>query len=308
LYRQEASLGSVACRGIFVSTAVLPLAKRVRQAAVVELRERLDLREELALLGQELPAGLNIEDFAARVADVSRIGLRPAHRAFGAISVAAALLLIVCFLRFGSVWALVWAALVSAVALLERRYLQRSLPNVTFGGTDLNSLLAVFARVEREPFTSYHLCNLRACIAAARPLARLARILCLVPFALEVFPFAGCLGLLLALRAWQNRYGDALTRWLASLGELEALNALAAYSYETPAAVFPEILDQGPCFEADRLGHPLLPAVRCVRNDVCLNTTQRLLIVSGSNMSGKSTLLRTVGANVTLMRAVGIEV
>ena len=121
-----------------------------------------------------------------------------------------------------------------------------------------------------------------------------------VPFVLEVFPFAGTVGLLLRLRAWQNRYGDALTRWLASLGELEALNALAAYSYETPSAVFPEILDQGPCFEADRLGHPLLPAVRCVRNDVCLNATQRLLIVSGSNMSGKSTLLRTVGANVVL--------
>jgi hypothetical protein len=273
---------------------------RIRQAAVAELRERLDLREDLALLGKELPAGLDIAGLAARVANFSSIGLRPAQRAIGAISVVAALTLFVCFLRFGSVLALVGLALSSAVALWERRHLRHSLPNVTARGTDLNALLAIFARLEREPFTSDRLRNARAGIAAARPLAGLARLLRTVPFALEVLPFAGSLGLLLALKAWQNRYGDALASWLAALGELEALNALAAYSYETPAAVFPEILDEGPCFEADRLGHPLLPITRCVRNDVRLNSTQRLLIVSGSNMSGKSTLLRTVGANVVL--------
>ena len=84
---------------------------------------------------------------------------------------------------------------------------------------------------------------------------------------------------------------------------MEALNALAAYAFENPADPFPELLHEGPCFEADGLGHPLLPTARCVRNDLRLNAAQQLLIVSGSNMSGKSTLLRTVGANAVLALA-----
>jgi len=102
---------------------------------------------------------------------------------------------------------------------------------------------------------------------------------------------------------WLQQNGPALTNGLRALGELEALQALAAYSFENPADPFPEMLDAEPCFEADDLGHPLLPADRCIGNNVCLNDGQRLLIVSGSNMSGKSTLLRTVGANAVLALA-----
>ncbi len=105
------------------------------------------------------------------------------------------------------------------------------------------------------------------------------------------------------MEVWRIRHGTAMASWLAALGKLEALNALAAYAYETPADSFPEILDVGPCFEAYGLGHPLLPAARCVRNDLRLSADQRVLIVSGSNMSGKSTLLRTIGANAVLALA-----
>jgi DNA mismatch repair ATPase MutS len=96
---------------------------------------------------------------------------------------------------------------------------------------------------------------------------------------------------------------------VAAAGELEALLSLSAYCYEHPDDPFPEIVveadtkhDGRPraAFDGTSLGHPLLPAARMVRNDVRLSGDTRLLVVSGSNMSGKSTLLRTVGINAVL--------
>jgi DNA mismatch repair ATPase MutS len=94
-----------------------------------------------------------------------------------------------------------------------------------------------------------------------------------------------------------------VARWIEVIGELEALAALAGYAYERPDEPFPEIVEQAPLLDAAALGHPLIPRERCVRNDIRLGGELRLLIVSGSNMSGKSTMLRTVGVNVVLALA-----
>src|SRR6185369_5446774 len=107
----------------------------------------------------------------------------------------------------------------------------------------------------------------------------------------------------LAIESWRARSGPAVPRWLAAIGELEALLALASHAWEHPEDPFPELADGPPRIEAAALGHPLLPEDRCIRNDVRLDDGQRVLIVSGSNMSGKSTLLRSVGTNVVLALA-----
>jgi DNA mismatch repair ATPase MutS len=212
---------------------------RARQAAVAELRDHLDLREELALLGQQVPDQSGIDALTA------------------------------------------WAA-------------GHPLPSTTTAAY-LGPLVAILARLRRERFASPLLGRLQATLAGARPLARLARLLAARQAAPPAFA--------LALRAWRARHGQVLSGWLGALGELEALQALAAYAYENPADPFAEVLDDGPCFDADRLGHPLLSAHRCVRNDLRLDADRPLLIVSGSNMSGKSTLLRTVGVNAVLALA-----
>jgi DNA mismatch repair ATPase MutS len=84
------------------------------------------------------------------------------------------------------------------------------------------------------------------------------------------------------------------------VAELEALLALASYAFEHPHDPFPEVVDSGPLLDGEGLAHPLIAPARAVPNDVRLDQTLRLLIVSGSNMSGKSTLLRTLGVNVVL--------
>jgi DNA mismatch repair ATPase MutS len=102
----------------------------------------------------------------------------------------------------------------------------------------------------------------------------------------------------MAVEDWRTRNQESLRDWLDAWAEFEALNALA--NYENPENSVPEFSDEGAGFEAEGLGHPLLADASCVRNDITLNARTRFLLVSGSNMAGKSTLLRTIGLNAVL--------
>src|SRR4029453_18912157 len=108
-----------------------------------------------------------------------------------------------------------------------------------------------------------------------------------------------------AVERWRRRYGAAIVGWLAALGELEALVSLGAYSFENPHDPFPTLVEAGPLFDAQGLRAPLLPRGRAVPNDVRLDDALQMLVVTGSNMSGKSTLLRTGGVNTVLALAGG---
>jgi DNA mismatch repair ATPase MutS len=106
-----------------------------------------------------------------------------------------------------------------------------------------------------------------------------------------------------ALEAWRRVSGPQVPRWLEAVGELDALLALASYGFENPEDVFPATSEEKALFVAEGLGHPLIPQDRLVRNDVTLGREARLLVVSGSNMSGKSTLLRSIGVSIVLALA-----
>jgi DNA mismatch repair ATPase MutS len=104
----------------------------------------------------------------------------------------------------------------------------------------------------------------------------------------------------IAIEQWRREHGAALRVWLSAWAEFEALNALAGYGYENPHNTFPELAAGDACFEARGLGHPLLENTSCVGNDVELTRRTPFYVVSGSNMSGKSTLLRAIGLNAVL--------
>ena len=113
----------------------------------------------------------------------------------------------------------------------------------------------------------------------------------------------------LAVERWRSRHGHQVRVWVETIAQFEALSSLAGYRYEHEDDPFPEIMPcdagthAGALFESVQLGHPLLPRAAMVRNDVRLAGETRLLVVSGSNMSGKSTLLRTVGINAVMALA-----
>ncbi len=104
---------------------------------------------------------------------------------------------------------------------------------------------------------------------------------------------------------WRVQHGKHVAGWLDSLGEMETIFALGAYTFEHPSDVMPEIsIDtRSPEIEAEGLGHPLLPEGRSVRNDAHLSAAHPFIVISGSNMSGKSTWMRSVGTNLVLAMA-----
>ncbi|MCK6511502.1 hypothetical protein L6R29_16215 [Myxococcota bacterium] len=104
------------------------------------------------------------------------------------------------------------------------------------------------------------------------------------------------------LEAWQHRVGPKVRSWFEALGQIEALCALATFAEESPEAVYPTFAQttEDICFDAKDLSHPLLSRRSRVANDLRLDNQTPLLLLTGSNMSGKSTLLRTIGINATL--------
>ena len=112
---------------------------------------------------------------------------------------------------------------------------------------------------------------------------------------------------LAGLERWRLRSGCRAREWLKGLGEVEALSALAGLAHGNPEWGFPEIRpEQSASIEGTDVGHPLLRGDKRIVNDIEIGPARTFLLVTGSNMSGKSTLLRAVGLNVVLAQAGGV--
>ncbi len=300
-----------------------------RQAAVRELAYNLDLREDLAVLGEDARTGVRPDALAAWGEQRELLpgpGFRSAVRVlsvFGGLAIGGAVT--VALAAEGSVALTTGvASTLRAVFVLAlvgngtavwrlRHSLGRIFAAVDAAVHDLNLLADVLRRLEAERFTSPRLVALQTSLQVdgdppSRRLARLNRLMGYVDSRHNFF--ARIVGLFIlwdihlayAVEAWRRKSGAGLKRWLEAVGEFEALSSMASYRYERPAAVFPELVTDASVFQADDLAHPLLDQ-RAVANDVSLAAGPQVLVVSGSNMSGKSTLLRTVGVSAVLAQA-----
>jgi hypothetical protein len=306
---------------------------RARQAAVQELRENVALREDLALAASEVTREIEsarLDEWAA----MPPLRFTAAERIATFVLPAATVILLVLALpslvsrlvgwthpeavgRFGSLATFpFWPFLIAivATALLVRRLSPRVAPVVAAveRAEPAFALLAgVLARIERESFSSERLARLLESLRgsdapASREIARLRKLVALLDARRNQFfiPFAAMLlwttHVAIAIEQWRIRSGRRAGEWIDAVGEIEALASLASFAFEHPTYAVPEIVPGAPLFEATALGHPLIPADRRVTNDITLGDPLQLLVVSGSNMSGKSTMMRSVGLGVVL--------
>jgi hypothetical protein len=286
---------------------------RTRQAAVDELREELDLREDLAVLGEDARVGVHPDELMKWAESPNQMNARW-------LAWAAPVLAILALLG-AVVWA-VWgmATPFVAVVVIEAIFTYRLKVPLEFvlHGTenafhDLDLLSGVLARMEAHRFHGTEMQGLQRQLlsgdaSASRAIASLRTLVDFINSRHNVFvriidaPLMYSVQVAFAAERWRRAHGHAARQWAGVVGEMEALLSLAGYSFEHPADPFPEFGEGDPAFGAEELGHPLLPEAKCVRNDVNLGDIQ-VLLVSGSNMSGKSTLLRAVGINTVLAMA-----
>ena len=303
---------------------------RRRHLGIDELRPRLDLREDLAVLGEEARTGVDPVSLAAwgeAPAAAGLLGLRATMGLLAALGVVGALALFTWLCAIGNILRLPagmdsLARDLGLVILLvnglflhrHRKSTEAVVAAVEHAAHGLGLLSEVLVRLERERFQSPLLAELRQSLDAAGepPSLRIARLNKLVerldsrdhvlvrvlePFLLWTMHTAAL------VERWRRDSGPAVRRWLTATGEIEALCSLAGYAFDHPDDPFPEFLEGKAALEAEGICHPLLPAGAAVRNDVLLGTAPQVMILSGSNMSGKSTLLRTLGINAVLAQA-----
>jgi hypothetical protein len=290
------------------------LAVELRQEAVDELRSRIDLREDLALLAEGIHSGSDAKQLvtwaAAPAWQISK-GLRLS--AF-ALAILALIGLALWFVGFGYVPFLISILIGRTFVFRFREQIQTVISSVDVPAKDLQLLEEVLQRIEQEQFTSARLVELRAALdvaglAPSQQIAKLKRLIELLDsrrnlfFAPIAFILLWPMQIAMAIELWRQRSGPAVGRWLAVIGEIEALSSLAGYAFEHPEDPFPELVEDGALFDAEQLGHPLIARAQNVLTNLTLGSRPAVFIVSGSNMSGKSTLLRSVGTNTVLALA-----
>lgn len=304
--------------------AAPPEVVQERQEAVKLLAPAVDFRDELAARGRTLEAGQagDVESFLAWAEGDRWI---PSHRRLQVVGVVLPLLTAgLGWAHFVGALPALWLLPLLVTVVLANRCtgaIHARFDAASAGESGVRRYDALLHHMEATPAGAPLLERLRNTVAggeggssAHQAIASLRRILDTSETRRSMFGPALQLSalwdlhVLALLERWQVRHGDQVRGWLHALSELEALAALARLAHHHPHWSFPVVVPlerspQGPVFSARGLGHPLLAPERCVRNDVEVGPPGTLLLITGSNMSGKSTLLRAIGANCALAGA-----
>ena len=285
-----------------------------RHAAITELAPRLALREDMAVTGESLKVGVHPEALSQWAAAPNH--LVPTWPRWLALFLAiSAIATAIIWIELGTKAPFFTVLILEGIlTLVLRKNIQPVLHTTEHALQDLKLLSSLLARLETESFHAPRLQALKQQlsshqISGSKAIAKLQTIVEHIysldnPIVklLDV-PLMYSIQVAYAAEAWRTAHGKAVLHWLTATGEAEALLSLAAYHFEHPADPFPDFITGPPSFEAEALGHPLIPAAKCVRNDISVCGETRVLLISGSNMSGKSTLMRAVGINTVLAMA-----
>ncbi len=308
-------IGEEALAGWLLSPAPVEQVLK-RQASVSELRDELNLREDLAVLGEDVGVGVHPDSLMKWAEAPNQLQSSWIARVAPGLAVLAAFSAFV-WGYWGIATPFLLLVVIEGVLKYQlRKPMESVLEETEHAFHDLDLLSGVLARVEAHTFHSAPLQALQgqlssSAVPSSQAIAKLRSLVDLINSRHNMFlkaldvPLMYSVQVAFAAERWRHAHGKSVRGWLAAVGEIEALLSLAGYSYEHPADPFPEFKSGPASFEAEQIGHPLIPAATCIRNDVAIRGEERVLLVSGSNMSGKSTLLRSVGMNVVLAMAGG---
>jgi hypothetical protein len=282
-----------------------------RQGAVQELTGRVELREDLGLLAAAVRNSVQGQNLSRWALEPSMLPQNGRRVLFLALTVCAMALLV-----FGVVSGFYFPfVVVFVVQLVLLRTLAQPILQVVHEveepTRELRVLALLLERLEQESFEGALLRNIHARLTEAQQpvserIKQLEKLVFLFDLHLnQLFaPIAILLmwgvHLAFAIETWRVRWGQHVPQWLDAVGEFEALLSLSAFAYEHPDYPYPDMVTDAPLLEGTALDHPLLKPGASVANDVRLGDGLKVTIVSGSNMSGKSTYLRVVGINVVL--------
>lgn len=285
-----------------------------RHQSIVDLCNRIDFREEMAVCSEDLQTAVHpqaLAQWAQSPLQLTSSGIRW-------LALSLSLLMVTTAIFWGSTGQrspfFLVLLLEGIVVAVHRSRVNSVLHQIEHAFADLKLLSCLFTRIEQESFEAPALQALKVSLSAhhvtaSQAIVRLDTIVQYVQslenplMRLLDIPFLYSVQLAFAADSWRRQFGSVVPSWLSALGEMEALLSLAAYNFEHPADPFPSILSGGPSLHATSLGHPLIPAARCIRNDIALGGERRIILISGSNMSGKSTLMRAIGINTVLAMA-----
>ncbi|HEX6291767.1 MAG TPA: hypothetical protein VFZ66_21455 [Herpetosiphonaceae bacterium] len=297
-----------------------PAEIRARQAAVVELAPLLDFRDELAFHGRQMGgAQVKYELFLRWVEGQPWLSQRPwlvwLTRAMPVITFGSAIADATGLLDV-PLWALsIWVHM--ALILTVGKRADETIERVSARQSAVRIYADLFHLIGTQSFSSPALRRIQADLTAGglradQQMRRLARIMVFADFRFFLLFFPINLTtlwnfhVLWFLERWQRTAHDRARIWLNALGEIEALAALATLAYDQPDWIVPTIVEgQPPQVVARGIGHPLLADTMRVANNVAIGPPGTFLLVTGSNMSGKSTLLRAIGTNLVLAQAGG---
>lgn len=303
--------------------AALPTCETVvaRQRAVSSLSEQLDLRERLAVIGstkQSQQDAKQLREWLSNPGGLTATWIRVVGILLGIIGLAAlgyffASLARGTLLTSNSTSILILVAIVQLIFLYRLRepldVIKKHSEHAVF---ELHRIVQVVEALETVAGEDDEIRRLRAELtkdglpasATIRSVQRdvsqfenMRHNLFIAPLALMTMTN---LHFACAIDRWRTKHGPHVDRWFSAVGELEALLAFSQLHYENPDYSFPELSDGDAEFVATQIAHPLLPSGTAIANDIELSDDCRLLLISGSNMSGKSTCLRSVGINAAL--------
>jgi MutS-like protein len=290
-----------------------PAEVAARQESVKELRPGVDLREEIALMGDDLRAALDDRRLGEWGTEPPVTFFPGARWLALLLAIAAVTTALTTLFELTGLRPFLFVVLAELIFMMATNNATGKVAqSVGTPAHELRLIALLLERLEREPFASPALAGLRGRLLvdgtpATRQIRRLVRLVDRLDWARNLFfrlPAAALVWMpqfAMAIEKWRTRYGPHVAEWVSAIGEFEAMSSLGCFAYERPDAVFPELADSSERFyDAQGLTHPLIPAAEAIANDVKLGGDIRLWIVSGSNMSGKSTLLRAVGLSVVL--------